>query len=377
MDDKAPIIYGLEFPGRALAARVAETERIQFFCGTQSLKHENQVHLIEYDEELLGIDSKTVFQHLCGEIWHLSSSPTDVNIIATCYSHVVDNQVEMGSSLWRLPPEDIESQLNASNVAMEKICDLKHDKEQSMKCVLWCPVLEGANSTSAVDLCSVSNQCINLWSLQDGPCKLHSSVSLDASGRQSFSCACWNPHSDCTQLLTGVDNSIKTWDLRTKDFNWTLDNAHSQVVRGMDHNPNQMYHFATCGDDCCAKFWDARKLEKPLITRQDHSHWVWSVRFNPHYDQLVLTSSSDSQVVLTRLASIASEPVKVGEEDDTVVYQPQKDMVIQKYDEHEDSVYSVEWSSADRWTFASLSYDGRMVINHVPSSEKFSILMPH
>ena len=45
------------------------------------------------------------------------------------------------------------------------------------------------------------------------------------------------------------------------------------------------------------------------------------MRFNPHYDQLVLTTSSDSQVVLTRLASIASEPVKVGEEDDTVVYQ--------------------------------------------------------
>ena len=46
---------------------------------------------------------------------------------------VVDNQIEMGASLWRLPPEDIESQLNASNVAMEKICDLEHDKEQSMK----------------------------------------------------------------------------------------------------------------------------------------------------------------------------------------------------------------------------------------------------
>lgn len=46
---------------------------------------------------------------------------------------VVDNQVEMGASLWRLPPEDIESQLNASNVSMEKLCDLKHDKEQGMK----------------------------------------------------------------------------------------------------------------------------------------------------------------------------------------------------------------------------------------------------
>jgi len=51
------------------------------------------------------------------------------------------------------------------------------------------------------------------------------------------------------------------------------------------------------------------------------SYRVWSVRFNPHYDQLVLTSSSDSQVVLTRLASIASEPVRVGDDEDVVVYQ--------------------------------------------------------
>ena len=43
--------------------------------------------------------------------------------------------------------------------------------------------------------------------------QLHSSVTLDAGGRQSFSCACWNPHNDCTQLLTGVDNAIKAWDL--------------------------------------------------------------------------------------------------------------------------------------------------------------------
>jgi len=39
----------------------------------------------------------------------------------------------MGASLWKLPPEDIESQLNASNVAMEKICDLPHEKEQTIK----------------------------------------------------------------------------------------------------------------------------------------------------------------------------------------------------------------------------------------------------
>lgn len=31
-------------------------------------------------------------------------------------------------------------------------------------------------------------------------------------------------------------------------------------------------------------------------------------------------------------------------------------------------------SSADPWTFASLSYDGRLVVNQVPRAVKFKIL---
>ena len=54
---------------------------------------------------------------------------------------------------------------------------------------------------------------------------------------------------------------------------------------------------------------------------------------------------------------------------------PPKDCLVSTYDEHEDSVYSVAWSTADPWIFASLSYDGRVVINHVPRKEKFKILL--
>ena len=50
------------------------------------------------------------------------------------------------------------------------------------------------------------------------------------------------------------------------------------------------------------------------------------------------------------------------------------DGLIQKFDDHEESVYNVAWSSADPWTFASLSYDGRLVINKVPRSIKMKIL---
>lgn len=51
------------------------------------------------------------------------------------------------------------------------------------------------------------------------------------------------------------------------------------------------------------------------------------------------------------------------------------DKIIKQYDEHEDSVYSIAWSSCDAWVFASLSYDGRVVINHVPAAEKYKILL--
>ena len=52
-----------------------------------------------------------------------------------------------------------------------------------------------------------------------------------------------------------------------------------------------------------------------------------------------------------------------------------QDSIIATYEEHEDSVYALEWSSADPWLFASLSYDGRLVINRVPRALKYRILL--
>jgi hypothetical protein len=42
---------------------------------------------------------------------------------------------------------------------------------------------------------------------------------------------------------------------------------------------------------------------------------------------------------------------------------------------HEDSVYAVAWGGADAWVHASLSFDGRVVLDHVPSAEKYKILL--
>ena len=44
---------------------------------------------------------------------------------------------------------------------------------------------------------------------------------------------------------------------------------------------------------------------------------IWSIRFNHFHDQLMLTSSSDSRVILTNTSSISSEPFgQLAEEDE-------------------------------------------------------------
>merc|ERR1711874_90141 len=150
------------------------------------------------------------------------------------------------------------------------------------------------------------------------------------------------------------------------------------AVRSLDFNPNKQYYLATGGDDGVTSVWDTRDTGQPLVTSRDHSHWVWSVRYNTFHDQLLLSSSSDSHVVLSCLASLSSEPyghlVEEEEEEEKEKDEVLEDGVISVFTDHEDSVYTAEWSTVDPWTFASLSYDGRLVIGHVPRSVKFRIL---
>ena len=53
--------------------------------------------------------------------------------------------------------------------------------------------------------------------------------------------------------------------------------------------------------------------EKALVTRLQLCNTVcdfraWSVRYNHFHDQLLLTSSSDSRVILNNIVSLSSEP---------------------------------------------------------------------
>ncbi|XP_036818751.1 EARP-interacting protein homolog isoform X3 [Oncorhynchus mykiss] len=333
MEDDAPVIYGLEFQARALTSQTAESDAIRFLVGTQSLKFDNQIHIIDFDDEN-NIISKSVLLHQAGEIWHISASPADKAVLSTCYNKTSESRVVTCGAVWRMPPEwesgshespdDPHNSHNPQN--LELLCHLDNSAHGNASSVLWEPMGDGTRVISLAD-----NHAL-LWDLTESSTQatISSSATLEGKGQLKFTSGKWSPHHNCTQLATANDTAIRGWDLRTMSQIYCIENAHGQLVRDLDFNPNKQYYLASCGDDCKVKFWDVRNINEPVKSLEEHSHW-------------------------------SKEPLQ--------------DSIISTYEEHEDSVYAVEWSSADPWLFASLSYDGRLVINRVPRALKYHILL--
>ncbi|TRZ02666.1 hypothetical protein DNTS_024400 [Danionella cerebrum] len=387
MEDDAPVIYGLEFQARALTAQTAETDAIRFLVGTQSLKFDNQIHIIDFDDEN-NLINKSVLLHDAGEIWQIGSSPADKAIVNTCYNKTSESRVCSCAALWRIPPEwesgnqECPEDSSHNPQSLELLCPLESAAHGPPACVLWEPMGDGKR------VISLAENHVLVWDLQESSSKatISSSATLEGKGQLRFTAGKWSPHHSGSQLATANDTAIRGWDLRSMSQIYCMENAHGQLVRDLDFNPNRQYYLASCGDDCKVKFWDVRHLTEPIKSLEEHSHWVWSVRYNHSHDQLLLTASSDSRVILSNMVSISSEPFgqMVDEEalsdcEDNPMEdkgkEPLQDSIIASYEEHEDSVYAVEWSAADPWLFASLSYDGRLVINRVPRALKYRILL--
>nr|KAF6307827.1 EARP complex and GARP complex interacting protein 1 [Myotis myotis] len=326
---------------------------------------------------------------------HLPRPVWDGNVLCTCVGvaltslSLADSRVLTCAAVWRMPeesePGSHESPDESSSTAhaLELLCDLDSVAAHgSVACVVWEPTGDGTRVISLAD-----NHLL-LWDLQASSSRalLASSASLEGKGQLRFTSGRWSPHHNCTQVATANDTAVRGWDTRSMRQIYCMENAHGQLVRDLDFNPNKQYYLATCGDDCKVKFWDTRNVAEPVRTLEEHSHWVWNVRYNHSHDQLVLTGSSDSRVILSNMVSISSEPFGHLVDDDDLSDQeerrpedksqePPQDGVIATYEEHEDSVYAVDWSSADPWLFASLSYDGRLVINRVPRALKYHILL--
>ncbi|KAK9815701.1 hypothetical protein WJX72_008294 [[Myrmecia] bisecta] len=356
------ITYGLKGQARALVPQQGDKDRHRWLVGTNALREENEVQVLEFDSEEDTVRCAESYRH-GPEIWSITPSPADPDALITVYNE----GGTFRSTLWRLSARTSQLQQQTELTGHTGV----------IRAVIWHPLAEPA-------LLSIEEGRLRKWALRDAGAEMVA----DASAGDLYQLwgGAWDPH-DTNRLCTAGGNNIQLWDLRTLKKTGEIEGAHYMPVRDIDFAHRHEHQIVSGGDDCKLRFWDLRagSAAKPLLELGGHSHWIWQTRYSPFHDQMVLSASSDALVNLWYTPSISSGPSSTGHVKPaqsanssparaSFVKEPH-DGKVRSYDDHEDSVYSVAWSAADPWVFASLSYDGRVAVNRVPSQIKYKILI--
>jgi len=362
------LIYGLELQGRSLASITADTENISFIVGTQSLKSDNFVYIVTLDEDT-GQLHKRVLKHPAGEVWGLNPNPSNSSLFVSTFGEKTETSWRKKAAVMKIPEGKNNTSNDEGNLdSVELECDLEQVSGSGEFVGGWHQPNDGGK------VCLVAGDNVTFVDMQQSAPSKVWETQHTVRGQTKIETVAWNPHRHCHQVSSVSGSQIVTWDSRTGDKAWALNISSGSAIRSLDYNPNKQYYLVTGGDDGSLIIWDYRSPTEPLVTVHEHSHWLWSVRYNTFHDQLILSAGSDCRVQLHSQASLSSEPLRQSLEDDDLQEKILEDGIIQTFYDHEDSVYTAEWSCSDPWTFASLSYDGRLVISHVPKSVKYRIL---
>jgi len=354
-------VYFCRQPARCVAAvppnAAASPHRNSFMVGTCNLQPRNEIHLVDFVEDTAELVCRQTLSHP-DEVLLLNVNPTDGSQVLTFSGQNSSHSLR----LWRVvgSPDDQEAQL-------EVLCHLTGSETNplgSVKSSAWDPHHEGK-------LLVTDSEALHTFDSTTG--KEATPLSTLQVGQRCAG-ACADPH-HANQVSTVDDCHLKTWDLRSSQLAYKRDAVHLFGARDVDYNPNVPYQVLTTGEDAALRFWDLRKLDKSLkMLSGGHHHWVVQAKYNSYHDQLVLSCSTDSAVCLWRANSVASAPL-ASDPSRVTAQDRQPDGLIRRYEEHEDSCYSCCWSLGGAWLFASVAYDGRLLVNPVPGDEKYRILL--
>ncbi|KAG2173630.1 hypothetical protein INT43_005048 [Umbelopsis isabellina] len=371
--DENSCVYGLRQQARCLTSVYNDSDSSEFLAGTAAPNGENYVHLLTFDDSTF--TARPTLYHHPHEIWDIAACPFNQHYFVTTFT---DNDGEKTSALWKKESvESVDQMLSPRpDSSSEDLTLLTTIPSKQIQKTMW------ASHGEQNRLATMSDSYIQIWELD--------SAHENASNRSTWKISSedeskyiadmvWSPHSD--EIVAAYGSTVAGWDVRSGKTTFEKHRAHPASIRAVDYNNNKPHHIVTGGDDATLCIWDTRNLSSPLMEIVKHTHWIWDVAYNSVHDQLILSSSSDTLVTLNSAVSVSSASYMGEEYDDDdesassyEIKERPTDGFIKAYDQHEDSVYSVAWSHSDIWVFASLSYDGRVVINRVPTSEKFKIL---
>ena len=380
----------LNVPSKALDAVRADKADSRFIVGSCALQ-QNHLSVLRFHSELneLGVDAS--LDHPTGPVGLVCSSTSDITLVLTAAEH------KSAATLWRMPLDVVnntasldynpdgddvpESLLTSNGYSLEEVCTLEHNGPR-LADILWrdSGMLFDEESSTAGEILTLDvGGSLQLWDIGDGLARSVRSENVTMAPQITRPRVAWDPHNQhAVSVTVGTNVQVLDWRADTSVPSGTVESfrAHRYGVTDIDYNPNKPYVLATGGQDGLVKFWDMRSAKTPLlVARGGHSHYVCNVKYNPFHDQLVVSTGTDSVVDLWRVSTISSAPLLTLDEDNPEKSETSAHNVRVARYEHVDSVYGMAWSAADAWVYVTVGYDGKVALNHVPSKEKYKILL--
>lgn len=375
----------LEVPCRIITALPGDSDHHRFVVGSSRVNHKNHLYVLRYHSSLNELVLESTLHCDDGAEIRAMASQSQLLFVAT--SHKTNG-------IYRLPQEpdnendelegsedrSVQSNVTtatANDSMMNRVAQLVTDAD--VVSVAWRDTSEHThtyttNTTSGDILLLESSGQLSRWDLSATGTTSRVSIAPaldDTTSSLSVPSVAWDPHSEaCVAVTHGTRVSLLDWRVDPSVPTGLVDSfvAHRYGVTSLDYNPNKPYVLGTAGQDGMIKFWDLRRAKYPLLTiRGGHSHYATVVRYNPFHDQLVLTAGTDASSQLWRVSSISSAPLLTLDNDAPNVR-------VQRH-EHGEAVYGACWGASDAWIYVTVSYDGTAVLQHVPSHEKYKILL--
>ncbi|GMR53530.1 hypothetical protein PMAYCL1PPCAC_23725, partial [Pristionchus mayeri] len=341
------LMYGVELESRCMSNVVASEDIVSFLVGTQNMKVPNEICYLSIDGVRLVAKSR---HHPPGEVRALASHPTDQTIFATGASDYGKMTPSHSLNLFRIKNESDKLEEVHSTPVESELKSLEWDSKGEKTAMIL---------SKKVDICDVKREFESFWS-----------HTLQGTG----SVAIWNPHSAGNVVGVTVDRSVITLDLRSKGEGNRIKEAHALKATYIDFNPNMQHSAVSCGRDGQLRIWDWRNTSSSLFSLRAHAHWATQVHFHPVHDEVLLSSGSDGSLLLSSAYSVSSDAKEPRQEEEGESRGTLMDGLLERIDEHEDTIYACSWSTADPWTFASLSFDGKILISHVKREHKYALM---
>lgn len=391
--------YDCDAPARSLVA-VGDGDSTMFAAGTQTIRGDNAVHVVSHDRDRDVARCTAVLTHADGEIWSMDARCSDGSsggvrdVLATAFDGV-DGTSRGGVAIWRLPPSldprGDPTRGDLARVGTVRWSDLSDvsDVSAAPRCVRW-------SAADPAVLAVVADSFLAIVRVDAAGAADPEPSTRGALPAGSFvpspSCASFHPDEAHVLAIAGFGPDVHVYDARAglRAPVQTVRGAHALQVRGVDYDPGAAgTSLATCGDDGSIKTWDTRAPTKPTGDSaandghdDGHAHWAWCVAHNPEYpDRLLASCGGDGVVRLWRTdggvpGGGAASGFDGGFDGAGLVGSSRLRAAASFRGSHADTVYQTAWGRGDdAWTLASVSYDGRVVLDQVPRAEKYRILL--